>query len=280
METCLITVLPSQLQELQGWAVTPAHLAYRIGRGPCLLRSQSSISLRGGVLVVGDQGYDGFGDTRSLAQDLVRECQARNFSGAVLDFDSRLPPLRQLVCRLDPVFHQRAWRLYVPEAYGAAAPDSQVLIPSALSGGSLEQRLQEAAERFGADRITLALQKSAEDFILPAPTGCGTPLTVEELSALQQRLHPSVFFSGALCARYFTYMDPEGRAHFVLFDDGDTMQRKLETARRLGISSFICSWAEAAPYAAQLLQKAESAARPMSGTASRNSGPRGPGARR
>ena len=66
------------------------------------------------------------------------------------------------------------------------------------------------------------------------------------------RLSPAVFFSGELCARYFTYMGRDNGAHFVLFDDGDTLRRKVEVARRLGIHTFLAPWAEIGPYAAQL----------------------------
>ena len=74
----------------------------------------------------------------------------------------------------------------------------------------------------------------------------------QELEELMKRLSPAVFFSGDLCARYFTYMSRDNGAHFVLFDDGDTLRRKVEVARQLGVHTFLAPWAEAAPYAAQL----------------------------
>ena len=119
----------------------------------------------------------------------------------------------------------------MPERYGAHAPHSRVMIPSALSGGSLQKRLEEALERFGESRVVLALEKRAEDFYLPSPTGSGQPLNDQELAELKRRLSPSVFFSGELCARYFTYMSRENGAHFVLFDDGDTLRHKTEVRR-------------------------------------------------
>ena len=75
-------------------------------------------------------------------------------------------------------------------------------------------------------------------------------------------MNPSVFFSGELCARYFTYMNREGGAHFVLFDDGDTLRRKMEVARRAGIHTFLAAWPEVADCVEQLgLQRAQSRAR-------------------
>ena len=251
-EQVLVTVPPRSLPALRGWEVTPAHLAWQLGRGPHLYRAADASALKGGVLVAGDRRYDGLEGTGTLAREFVRECQNRNFTGAILDFDRRLPALGHLARQLEELFRPRGWTLFVPEAYGPALREAMVMIPSALSGGSLEQRLQEAVERYGAGRVTLALQKSAEDFLLPAPTGSGSPLSPAELAALQKRLHPSVFFSDPLCARYFTYMEPGGATHFVLFDDGDTLRRKMETARKAGITSFIASWAEVEPHGRQL----------------------------
>lgn len=47
-------------------------------------------------------------------------------------------------------------------------------------------------------------------------------------------------------------MSRENGAHFVLFDDGDTLRRKMEVARKLGITVFMAPWAEAAEHTDQL----------------------------
>ena len=236
---------------------------YRIGRGPHLFRAGGGTIPRGGLMVVDDQGYDGLGAAAPFCREIVAECQARGFSGAVLDFEGRLPPLEQMASLLDESFARRGWKLFVPEAYGLCAPHAFVMIPSALSGGSLALRLEEAGERFGRDRVALALEKRAEDFFLPSPTGSGVPLTPEELTERLDRLRPSVFFSNELCARYFTYMSRESGAHFVLFDDGDTLARKVETARRAGVELFLIPWEQAREHVRELGLGRPGAARPI-----------------
>ena len=67
-----------------------------------------------------------------------------------------------------------------------------------------------------------------------------------ELEEKLEQLHPSVFFSHELCARYFTYMSRESGAHFVLFDDGATLRRKLEAAQSLSIRTVLAPWQEIA----------------------------------
>ena len=39
-------------------------------------------------------------------------------------------------------------------------------------------------------------------------------------------------------------MSRETGAHFVLFDDGDTLRRKVEVARRAGVHTFLAPWAQ------------------------------------
>ena len=64
----------------------------------------------------------------------------------------------------------------------------------------------------------------------------------EALDALL-RAEPAVFFSQALCARYFTYRKG-GETRFVLFDDAETLRRKLRIARESGIPDALCVYPE------------------------------------
>ena len=241
----IVALPPNSGRLLRGRGASAAHLAYRVGRGPRLLRLGEAGDLRGGLMVVGQGDYRRPGDPALFCREVVQECRSRGFSGAVLDFEQRFPFWERLAGRLDEVLARQGLRFFVPESYGQAAPHAGVLISSALSGGTLSGRLREAGERFGLDRVTLALERSAEDFTLPSPTGCGTPLSREELEHRLDTGRPCVFFSVGLCARYFTYMDASGGAHFVLFDDDDTMLRKVEEGRRAGVRRFFLPHTEA-----------------------------------
>ena len=99
--------------------------------------------------------------------------------------------------------------------------------------------------RYGANRTVAALERRAEDFPIPARTGCGTPLTPEALNSLKQSIRASADHSPELCARYFTYLRGQ-RPHFVLFDDSETMRAKRVLPRRPDISECLAAWTESA----------------------------------
>ena len=103
---------------------------------------------------------------------------------------------------------------------------------TALSGGSLQGRLEEACAAYGAQRLALDLERLMMDFPLPCPSGEGIRLSREELSIRMQGR--SVFYAEDLSARYFTYRRG-GQTHFVLFDDAGTLRRKIEMGQALGI---------------------------------------------
>ena len=227
---------PQQSSKAQQYGLTPAHMSYRVGGGPHLFRTQGPVAVRGGVMVVDHRGYDGRGNPETFCQEVVRECSARSFLGVFFDFEGApIPVLRRAVEHLAPIFQRRRWSLYVPESYAISAPAVKVVISTALSGGSLKQRLSQAAQMYGADHIALGLEWVAEDFALPAMSGGGRVLEWEELDRLLQQRSPAVYFSDELCAHYFTYMHTGQSAHFAIYDDASSMAKKLYVASALGI---------------------------------------------
>ena len=186
------------------FGLTPAHMAYRVGPGPKLLGTRLPEDLRGGVMQLDCAGFDGDGDPSDCCRRILGECRRRGYRGIVCDFEG--PPsdcLMKLVRILDHNCSAQGWTLYVPESCALSAPAGQVLISSAVTRGTLERRLSEAAERYGRERVMLAVEWVREDFPLPAG-GRGRPLAPDALESLIRRLEPAVFFDRGLCAHYFT----------------------------------------------------------------------------
>ncbi len=251
----ILAVPPGHAKAAQSAGLPLAHMAYRIGGGPHLFRANMPVAVRGGLMVIDDTGFDGQGEPAPFCHEVLRECAARGFSGVIGRFEGRSGPLLgRIAAGLGELLHRRGMPLYVTEAWGAASETARVLIPTALSGGSLRQRLQEAAERYGPQRTALWVERVAEDFFLPSPTGQGTPLSRAELQTRLEELAPSVFFSAELCAHYFTHMSKETGAHFILFDDAGSIRKKLQIARSLGITDAVLPYVQVDDLLPELLE--------------------------
>ena len=216
-----------------------AHMAYRIGSGPVLLGIRLPEELQGGLMLVDCEGFDGLGDPLPCCSQILGECRRRNYSGIVCDFDGEPTAcLKQMTETLDHQCAKEGWTLYVTEQLAAHAPAARVLIPSAVTNGSLERRLRVAMERYGASRPVLAVEWLRKDLPLPNDRR-GDPMTQLELEDQIRRLQPATFFDRGLCANYYTYMANGGQAHFVLFDTPQSLRAKISLCNRLGLPAVL-----------------------------------------
>ena len=217
-------------------------MAYAVGPGGCLTRCDATAFPRGGLMGLSDRCTGAIPRIDTLCRTIVAECVKRGFQGVLADFETnpysdRLSFLSRLSARLST----RGMALYCP--LSLPAEGAALLVGTGLSGGSLRALLEETACRFGAERLALDLERVMMDFPLPCPSGCGTPLTREELLALQEKHPSSVYFSRELMAKYFTYSAGNG-THFVLFDDAETLRQKVKLAQNLGIQTAFLMFPE------------------------------------
>lgn len=126
-----------------------------------------------------------------------------------------------LAARLGP-------RLLLPEAWSRLLPQTGVLISSAISGGTLQERFQDAARAY-PHRCWLLLEPMSMEFPLPCPSGVGTPADVPAGDRF--------FFSDALCC-YYSHFIRENQGIMVLWDTEETLRTKLELARACGFSGW------------------------------------------
>ena len=222
-----------------------AHMAYRVEPGPRLMRLDQRMPGQGGLLYLSMEPGLNCRHIDAFCVQVLRECGARRFQGVIADLPQGYGAL---VEQLHRALVQRNLSLYVPENYQAQAPKARVLVSTAISGGTLRGRLEEALKRFGPERTVAALERVAEDFIPPAQNGSGTPLSPQALAELRNRLRPNIYWSPELCARYFTYFQPGGRAHFILFDDPETLRAKLRLAGEVGIRQCLAAWEDLCPH--------------------------------
>lgn len=252
----ILATPPDRFRDAAVFGVPLAHMAYRIGTGPHLFRAKFPVLPRGGLMMIGDDGFDNRGDVQIFLREVMRECLSQNFTGIILDpSQAPAPLLARIITLLEDLTVRRGWRFYLPEAYADYSKIATIMISSAISGGSLRGRLRDAIARYGATRVAVVLKPISEDFYLPASTGSGTPITQEELHRRMDALSPSVFFSHDLCAHYFTYMDRNSGAHFILFDDAGSIRQKISISRKLGIQNFVLVYPEVETMLPEILQE-------------------------
>ena len=245
METTLIlSTPPEHLRAALALGRPVAHMAYQIGPQFNLFRTSIPLSLRGGFMMLGDGKEDGKGGSpENLATQVIRECIQRGFDGVVLAFSRTSPALHATAAILSGRLRRSGGELYLPEAYADDSDWAKILIPTAISGGSLAARLTEVAGHYGKERICLDIERVRMDFCLPAESGAGKPLTARELYSLTREKRPEPYFSQDLCAYYFTYQDDTG-SHFVLYDDAGSIRKKIFLAARLGIHAAMLLYPE------------------------------------
>lgn len=250
----ILAVEPGELTAAGAWKLPVAHLAYRMGDGPHLFRANTPIAPTGGWMVVDDMRFTRGDSPEGFCNEALRECAARRFTGVVCLFRGRESAiLADVTARLAEVCKGRGVECFVTEPYGLAASHAKVIVSTAISGGSLQARLEEAVGRFG-QRVALWVERVAEDFLLPSPSGAGAPLTAEELHRRRAERGGAVFFSPELCAHYFTYMSGD-KGHFVLFDDAGSIRKKLRMAENMGIGTAFLPYASAADLLGELVGK-------------------------
>lgn len=230
---------PEQIRAASAFGLPLAHMAYRISNGPHLFRNGAPAVPHSGLMLIGEDAFDGQGEAAPFCQEVLRECQSRNFSGVVLDLDmAPTSTIARILTTLGEQLSRRGMRFCLPERYANYVSNAQLMVSSAISGGTLQAHLTKLIESYGAERLVLCLERSAEDFYLPAPQGSGRPLTRDELQQRIATIAPSIFFSNELCAHYFTYMSRDSGAHFILFDDVGSLRKKIASAEELGIHRF------------------------------------------
>ena len=228
-----------ELEQARNCGLPLVHLDFSLGKDGLLHHSRLPDACRGGLMLAGAAEAPENGPPDRAVRAVLALCRDRNFRGVVLDREGPPTPyLSRLIRDLDRGLAQAERGFFLPEPFARFSRRAFLYLSSAVSGGSLTRRLREAAEEYGAARLVFALERTAEEFPIPAPGGAGKPLELEELEDLLRRLRPAVRFSADLCAYYFTYLDRKSRPRLVLFDRADSLRKKQELAREAGIERF------------------------------------------
>ncbi|GHV17715.1 hypothetical protein FACS189425_04570 [Clostridia bacterium] len=223
MFTTYIAAAPNDAERALGRGLPLAHMAYTVGENLTLRRS-ARFTAHGGLMVISNTLPEPDADADAFCRAVLAEYRERNFSGILPDFEVPLP-------RVLSELERAGAELFVPFGTG-------------ITAGALRGQLERAVRNHGAKRLLLDVERIARDITLPSPEGLGVPVSRSELSQLMSARRPAIFFSNELCANYFTYKDARSATHFVLFDDEESIAKKLRLGRELGLHGAILLYSE------------------------------------
>ena len=220
-----------------------AMMAYKIDQAGKLKSLPLNVNSRGGIMVVDDSGCTAGGLDKTLPDQIAKECIQRGYQGVLLDFENLKPDqVGEQLAGLAMQLLAKKVTVYAAAGFADCSPVIGVVVSSAVSGGSYREYLAEQCAKYGAGRIALDLERVCTDFVMPSRDGVGKNLTPEEFAQISGAQLP--FYSKELCANYFSHRGADGSAHFVLFDDGNTLKEKLNIAAELGINTAIMLYPE------------------------------------
>lgn len=208
-------------------------LGYRISEdGGALLEPEDASAEAPPLILLSDDTLPAPEAASALARTAAQYCAGRD-CGMIADFGRQsAKAAASFLQQLDAAFSAVGASLTVPEFYGEAAPNGNILISSAICGGSFAIRVREAAKQYPG-RAVLELEPVCADFALPCPDGSGVRLDRTALEGLRQRYQPQVHDSPALLCRYFFYEEAQS-LHIVMFDTKDSLRKKQELAGQEG----------------------------------------------
>lgn len=177
------------------------------------------------LLLLRDETAPSYEPDEAIARMLAAYVRG-SYAGLVCNWPD-MPFFRTLSGLLDEACAIEHIPLWLPESCADASLDALALIGSDTSRGFFKSRMAEAAARF-PKRCILFLRPLRAIFRLPCPDG-GEALDADAARSLQGGA--SVFFSDDLLCKYF---EVEGEDALVLYDDRETVQKKLEAAEAAG----------------------------------------------
>ena len=170
--------------------------------------------------------------------EIINECRRRNFDGLILDFEGGdRQSLSNYAAQVAELCGQHNIIVVTEKKYQVG--EALTVVSSGVVSGSLKQKI---ARR--GNNAVLEIVRLSQDIPLPAPQGRGITMSRERLDALLNSRKPATFFSSELLARYFTFKDDGDITHFIIYDDAESISKKLRLASGFGLPYAVMLYSE------------------------------------
>ena len=245
MHRIMLACATRDITQAKRFGLPVAQIAYQIARDGTLHRADIADEKNGDVLfLTADEEINAHqSKMEHLSRIIVEECKRQNFSALVFAVFKSHPIFHQLAALLSVQLKPCGIRLYLPEVYAGSSAWAQIIVPTAIWVGSLEENLKRAVAIYGKERICLDIERLRLDFSLRNQGERGEKCTAQSLYEKRRKYQPNSYFSQDLQAYYFSYENEEG-THFVLYDDTYSICEKLSLAEKLGITEAMILYPE------------------------------------
>jgi len=232
-----------ELASAENGALPCVHLIYRIGEGGVLQRAQTFVAQKRSLMGLYDGGGLATCDTEKLCRDISSEITRRGYNGVVLDFQDCGSDCYDKIEYICLGLSQRKIQFFLPIELAGISKDGKIIVPSSVSGGSINEMLSGLCDRYTPSRLCIELIRAQNDFTMPSYKPEGAFLAYEDFQSIIAEHSPTPFFSEHLGCKYFTYRK-SGETHFVLYDDTDTAVHKLKLAHQMGLYGAFLLYSE------------------------------------
>lgn len=189
-----------------------------------ITRKVTNFYTNGNILGVFEDGEIKY--SAKLLKDIEYEYIQKGFEGIFVDASNAQSSA--FIYELDKLCYKRKIELYVPLEYEKSAENAKLVFKTEITGGDLSNILQYKKMQFGERLVTL-VRKIQREFSIPNQND--TYIDVEKLDTTGR----NVFFSENLYTNYFTYMKNENTCVFTMFDDENSIEKKIELCKRCSI---------------------------------------------
>lgn len=236
--------------------ILPGETGFRLSSQPPYVLSPEA-PLSGARLLFLNDAAPVAADAAAFCADAVQETvRQTGVEGVYLDFErTPCPETVPFVQTLDRQLRAADCFLIVPEPWIPATAYALASIPARLTGGTLEQRFQEAVRQY-PNGVCVELTAGGVCFSLPWQPGMEQLLTLSQAEQLADAFQSRIHFSEELCCQYFFHIDAD-IAWVCLLDSPVALSQKYRLARDCGARLCAGMYSELWPWALQQLSTAK-----------------------
>ncbi len=169
-----------------------------------------------------------------VAPGIYDECRKRSYSSVFLDCKSG-DIEQDSLCELSGSLIRRGLKVYIPEALAGHCNGAVPVFQYNAYKDTLKRQLDYITKQH--KKPALSIPVICNRHTMPHEDDNCKTLSFREAMLLKSRCMAESFYSPALSANYFIFQDTDKSCGFCLFDDANSISRKIRLAKQYGIDT-------------------------------------------